>query len=48
MGLINSGQNVTRQDLSDFEKGWTDFMVDIWHERMAMLGINDTARCADL
>lgn len=42
MGLINSGQNVTRQDLSDFEKGWTDFMVDIWHERMAMLGINDT------
>ena len=42
MGLISKGQNITRQDLTDFEKGWTDFMVDIWRERMLMMNINDT------
>lgn len=29
-------------DLKDYERGWTDFMVDIWHERQIMLSINDT------
>lgn len=29
-------------DISEFERGWTDFMIDIWHERQVTLGINDT------
>lgn len=29
-------------ELNSYERGWTDFMVDIWHERQVMLQINDT------
>lgn len=34
------GKQIT--DISDFEQGWTRFMIDIWHERQVMLGIRNT------
>lgn len=32
----------TPQQLHQFEQGWTDMMVDIWHERMTQLRVYDT------
>ena len=41
-GTTGNAQGDGKQGLDDFERGWTDFMVDIWRERMAMLKINNT------
>lgn len=41
-GAPVNGQGNGKSGLDDFERGWTDFMVDIWRERMAMLKINNT------
>jgi hypothetical protein len=30
------------EELIKFEKGWCDFMVDIWHDRQMQLRIKDT------
>lgn len=32
----------TQEELSQYEKGWCDMMVDIWHEQMSQLGTVDT------
>jgi len=32
----------TQEQLRRFEQGWCDTMVDIWHERMMLLGVRDT------
>lgn len=44
---VNNGRPLNGRDkgkpgLDDFEKGWTEFMVDIWRERMQMLKIHNT------
>lgn len=36
------GHQYDKSELDAFEKGWTDFMIDIWREKMAMLNINNT------
>ena len=35
---------VTEQDIRDWERGWTDMMVNIWKENIIRLGIMDTMR----
>ena len=30
------------EQLTEFEKGWCNFMIDVWHDRMMQLHIRDT------
>lgn len=41
-GTSDNGKVYTDEQLTAFEKGWCDFMVDIWHERQLSLRIRDT------
>ena len=45
--MQNSGVTnapLTREELTEYEQGWADMMVDIWHEQMAGLHAVDTGR----
>ncbi len=38
----NSKKEYSQEQLTKFEKGWCDFMIDVWHDRLMQLRINDT------
>lgn len=40
--MDNNGKVYTEAQLLAFEKGWANFMVDVWHDRMMQLHIRDT------
>lgn len=42
IGLTDIPQ--TREELSEYELGWCNLMVDIWHEQMSQLRAIDTGR----
>lgn len=44
--MSNGQSNIpkTREELSEYEQGWCDLMVDIWHEQMSQLRAIDTGR----
>lgn len=39
---MSEGKQYDEEELTSFEKGWCNFMVDIWHERQMALRIKDT------
>lgn len=44
---MSSGQtNIpqTQEELNEYERGWAEMMVDIWHEQMSQLKAIDTGR----
>jgi len=44
--MSNGQSNIpkTREEFSEYEQGWCDLMVDIWHEQMSQLKAIDTGR----